>query len=200
MTSGRLVDVGEPAQRSHDVEAVTVAEDTRHGDRSGELLEVLGGRVVGHLVDDDVVALGSTECFSVESDGAANVAIARGLFAGARAGFEEGDSGNRARATGDGTAIGEGTQTFAVAGDGDGNTAIATGDGTTASTGFGDGNTATATGDGAYASAGIGDGNTAIATGDGAYASAGIGDGNSATATGVCTAEAFGTGQTIECP
>ena len=53
MTSYRLLDFGEPAQRGHDVETVTVAEHARHGDGAGELLEVFGGLFVGHLVDDD---------------------------------------------------------------------------------------------------------------------------------------------------
>jgi len=51
---GGLVDLSEPTQSDHDIEAVTVAEHPGHGDRSGELLEVLGGRVVGHPVDDDL--------------------------------------------------------------------------------------------------------------------------------------------------
>lgn len=49
----RLVDLGKPAKRRDDIEAVTIAEHTGHGDRSGELLEVFGGRVVGHPVDHD---------------------------------------------------------------------------------------------------------------------------------------------------
>ena len=53
MLARRLVDVGESAQRGDDVEAVTVAEYARHRHRSGELLEILGGRFVRHLVDDD---------------------------------------------------------------------------------------------------------------------------------------------------
>jgi hypothetical protein len=53
VTLDRFVDVGESARRGHDVKAVTVAEDAGHGDRSRELLKVLGGRVVGHPVDDD---------------------------------------------------------------------------------------------------------------------------------------------------
>ena len=54
MPALRLVDLGEPAQRDHDVEAVTIAEHAGHGDRSGELLEILGGRLVGHLGEYDV--------------------------------------------------------------------------------------------------------------------------------------------------
>lgn len=53
MTTLGLVDVGEPAQGDHDVEAVTVAEDAGHGDRSGERFEVLGGRFVGHVLECD---------------------------------------------------------------------------------------------------------------------------------------------------
>ena len=53
MPTLRFVDLGEAPERNHDVEAVTVTEDTRHGDRLGELLEFLGCRV-GHAVDDDV--------------------------------------------------------------------------------------------------------------------------------------------------
>lgn len=49
------VDRREPAKRHNDVEAVTFAEHTGHGDGGGELFEVLGGRVVGHPVDGDVV-------------------------------------------------------------------------------------------------------------------------------------------------
>lgn len=48
-----LVELSQAAQRSDDIEPVTVAEDTDHGDGSGELLEVFGGRVVGHLVECD---------------------------------------------------------------------------------------------------------------------------------------------------
>jgi hypothetical protein len=40
VTACRLVDLGESAQRDHDVDAVTVAEHSRHGDGAGELLEV----------------------------------------------------------------------------------------------------------------------------------------------------------------
>ena len=47
-----LFGLGEPTQRHHDVEAVTAAEHTGHGDRSGEMLEVLGGGF-GHLVECD---------------------------------------------------------------------------------------------------------------------------------------------------
>ena len=54
MPSLGLVDGGQPAKGDHDIEAVTVAEDTRHRDGTGELLEVLGGRVVGHLGECDV--------------------------------------------------------------------------------------------------------------------------------------------------
>ena len=48
-----LVDVGESTQRRSDVEAVTIAEDSGHGDGTGELLEVSGGLIVGHVVDHD---------------------------------------------------------------------------------------------------------------------------------------------------
>ncbi len=49
-----LVDVSESTQRGHEFEAVTVTEHARHSDGAGELLEVLGRRVVDrHLVDDD---------------------------------------------------------------------------------------------------------------------------------------------------
>ena len=53
MPTRRLLEFSQPAQRGHDVEAVTVAENARHRHRPGELLEVLGGRFVRHLVDDD---------------------------------------------------------------------------------------------------------------------------------------------------
>ena len=49
----RLVDVGEPAQSGDDVDAVTVTEHARHCDGAGELLEVLGCRFVGHVVESD---------------------------------------------------------------------------------------------------------------------------------------------------
>mgnify|MGYP001827845452 CR=1 FL=1 len=48
-----LVDIGEAAQGGDDVDAVTVAQHARHGDGSGELLEIFGGRVVGHVVECD---------------------------------------------------------------------------------------------------------------------------------------------------
>jgi hypothetical protein len=38
VTLDGLIDVGESAQRGHDVEAVTVAEGAGHGDGSRELL------------------------------------------------------------------------------------------------------------------------------------------------------------------
>jgi hypothetical protein len=53
MPACRLVDRGKPAQRVDHVAAITVAEVARHGDRPRELLELLGGRVVGHQVDHD---------------------------------------------------------------------------------------------------------------------------------------------------
>jgi hypothetical protein len=68
----------------------------------------------------NVVELGTASCFSVESDGAANVARATGDGAFAQAGANVGDSGNRATATGDNA------RAFAVIGDN--NTATATGD------------------------------------------------------------------------
>lgn len=149
------------------VGSVFVAGGSASAAQPAMCVSVNGGNQVQH---------GSATCNSVESDGAANVAIAKGIGAAARAGFEVGDSGNRATATGDGS--------FAVAGSGDGNTATATGNNAIAGAVAGDGNTATATGDDATASVGFGDGNTATATGEGAYAAAGNGDGNTATATG----------------
>ena len=60
VTARGLVDVGQPAQGGHDVEAVTVAEHARHRHRSRELPEVLGGRLVGHSVDHDAGVSRST--------------------------------------------------------------------------------------------------------------------------------------------
>jgi hypothetical protein len=49
-----LVDLGGPAWCDHHFESIPVTGGARHRDGSGELLEVLGRRVVvGHLVDDD---------------------------------------------------------------------------------------------------------------------------------------------------
>jgi hypothetical protein len=53
VTADGLVDVGELAKCGRDIEAVTVAGCARHGDRSRKLLKFLGGRFVGHFVDDD---------------------------------------------------------------------------------------------------------------------------------------------------
>ena len=53
MSALRLVDLGEPAEGDYDVEAVTVAERSRHRDRAGELLKILGRRLVVHRVKCD---------------------------------------------------------------------------------------------------------------------------------------------------
>ena len=60
MTSRCLVDLGEPTERAHDVDAVTVAEDARHRHRSRKLLKVLWGRLVCHPVDHDAGVSRST--------------------------------------------------------------------------------------------------------------------------------------------
>jgi hypothetical protein len=52
-TSNVLRRPAEPTQRDDDIEAVAVAEHSGHGDRSGELLEVLDGWFVGHPVECD---------------------------------------------------------------------------------------------------------------------------------------------------
>ena len=52
-------------ERDHDVEAVTVAEHAGHGDRSGELHEVFGGRFVGHPFVCDV---GVSQALPIDSD------------------------------------------------------------------------------------------------------------------------------------
>ena len=53
MTVDRFVDLGEPAQRGHNVEPVAVAEYSGHRHRASELLEVFRGWLVCHFVDDD---------------------------------------------------------------------------------------------------------------------------------------------------
>jgi hypothetical protein len=131
----------------------------------------------------DQVRLGTAECSSIESDGAANVAIARadGAYAEAGSPEVEGDSGNRARASGDGS--------VAIAYLGDDNMASASGEGSFAAAVGGDGNTASASGDESYARAAEGDGNWAIASGDGSWAEAADGDGNTAIASGEGSAD-----------
>jgi len=118
------------------------------------------------------VQMGTAECSSVAGR---NFAMARGDLATARSGWVEGDTGNRAIATG--------TLSYADAG-------------------YGDNNTATATGYYSYATAGwTGDNNTATATGDYASAFAGAGDNNTATATGDCTVSVDGVNDTaVSCP
>ena len=83
------------------------------------------------------VQKGGSSCSSSESDGAANVAIARGESSFAEAGRLATDAGNRARASG-------GARAVAI--QGDNNTATADGDGALAVACCGDNNTATATG------------------------------------------------------
>lgn len=53
MPPSRLVDVGQASECDHDVEAVTITEDTGHRDTAGELFEVLGSWLVGHLIECD---------------------------------------------------------------------------------------------------------------------------------------------------
>ena len=53
MPSFGLVDLGEAPKGDDDVEAVTITENSGHGDGAGELLEILGARVVGHPVECD---------------------------------------------------------------------------------------------------------------------------------------------------
>lgn len=81
-------------------------------------------------VNGDVkVQKGTATCSSVQSDGAANVAIARADGAEAVAGSVEGDSGNRATASG--------VDSFAFALLGDNNTATASGTCNVSATGNG---------------------------------------------------------------
>jgi hypothetical protein len=123
---------------------------------------------------------GDATCESTESDGAPNVAMAKGADSFAIAGETTYDSGNRARAFGDAS--------YAQAVAGDGNRATALGDASFAGAGNGDGNLAIASGEGSIAKAGgiedPGDGNLAIASGDNSVAHALDGDGNTAVASG----------------
>lgn len=155
--------------------AVAVAGSVS-AERPDMCVSVNGGDANG----DPQVQHGTADCVSLASDGAANVARAMGDEAVAVAGENEGDSDNRATASGD--------FSDAFAGVGDGNTATASGEGSSAVAAGGDGNTATASGDGSFAKAGglghEGDGNTAVASGDGSIAHAGDGDGNTAIASG----------------
>ena len=48
-----LLEFRQPAQRGHNVEAITVAEHAKHRHRPGELLEVFGSLIVGHRAQCD---------------------------------------------------------------------------------------------------------------------------------------------------
>jgi hypothetical protein len=108
------------------------------------------------------VQKGTATCSSVASDGAANVAKAKAAGANAVAGFVEGDSKNRATASG--------VDSIATARNGSRNTVTASGDGSTAGVSYGDGNTVTASGDGSSAELYLSHENTVTASGDGSSA------------------------------